>query len=359
MKTNNIKKIELGHRQLVFGFQDENQDQDDIIMACISEHLEKNGFVIVDDLVQAIIETHGFNETDILQNIFWLAKELKIHFRHNKNIIDPFAAKKILLQPCGEMVQIITNRPVNDLVLKEVISLYKKIVPGEQFNYDDQYELAVMLLESLLNYKEELLKIKPIAEKPFYPGSHETSTYLKTLEKLLMKKDSYNLILNCNLHKKEIIEMAREIKIITDFYSNHIKFWNNLIKSMGKFKTNLPDIRKNSEISSKYDDLLQIISSRTPYNLVSQAIELLEPVEKYNDVINKKKTMELCRSSLAEIDQMIEKSPGLFTSQRSDIDKKNRLLYNLRGIKKKIRHAMDMEKIETLLNDAEDMFDNF
>ncbi|MEA1947534.1 MAG: hypothetical protein U9N83_09570, partial [Thermodesulfobacteriota bacterium] len=84
MKNQDIKDIELGPRQLSFGFENNHSKQQDRLLYYIKNQIETHGQVVLDEFIQYVKERHEWSEFLILQNIFWLAQELKIHFRINK-----------------------------------------------------------------------------------------------------------------------------------------------------------------------------------------------------------------------------------------------------------------------------------
>jgi len=103
--------------------------------------------------------------------------------------------------------------------------------------------------------------------------------------------------------------------------------------------------------------LKQILSSPAPYDMISEAYELLEKVKKFNDMIVKEKTAQCRIDALFELDQMIEKMKGLLDAYNAGMVLRNRALYSLRQIKTRVEKAESINTVNLCLNDAEYIFD--
>ena len=79
------------------------------------------------------------------------------------------------------------------------------------------------------------------------------------------------------------------MKIISEFYTQKLKFWELLIQSIEDFRVNLTEIKKTKEIFSGFNRLTQILASSYPYNLLTEADRLLKKVQNHNDLIVQKK----------------------------------------------------------------------
>jgi len=86
MRKQDINNIEVGFRQLTFGFEKNNSKEQDRIMYYIKDQTETYGHVVLDEFVQYVRELHELSESLILQNIFWFVRELKIHLKRLQKI---------------------------------------------------------------------------------------------------------------------------------------------------------------------------------------------------------------------------------------------------------------------------------
>jgi len=360
MKIQNIKGIILGPRQLTFGFDNNARQEQDLVVSCIIEQFRTHGQVILDKFIPHVKEQHNLTEIDALQYIFWSAHELKIHFRSDGKNIVPFEAKQLLLKSPEKCVGIITNKVVENSIFQDVTRFYQKLPTGQNHNnFDDQYDFACSLLSDLKNWETSLKSFRPIAQRQFYPGSKKINEHLQLLKIMLARQDSYSIIYTCYNNKEKIAKMADDVQILSTFYPGQVKFWEVLIKSIEKFRVNLTEIKKKSEIFADFNRLTQILASPSPYNLLTETDRLLKTVQTHNDQIIQELTKAHRIKSISKIDSMIKELINLFDNHNRDQDMRNKYLYALRSAKKQLLHTKNIEQIDRVLCDTEDMVDDF
>ena len=361
MKYSDIKNINLGHRQLSFGFENNLSQEQNVVMECLADQIKQHGHVVLSEFVVYMKGTHGLSEFKILQYIFWIAQDFKIQFRINNKNLEPFKVKKLLLKPIelSKQVLIITAETVDDSVFQGARNLYLKI--SEETNIDDcdQYELGRFLAKKIRIWQNSLQSYKPSAQKKYFPGEKEIGKWLCFIKDISTKQDSFSLISAFYDNSAQILKLYAQEKNFSEFYTKHYDFWTTLIKSVEEFSENLHELNKNNEASADFDRLKQILSSPAPYDLTSEAYELLEKVRAFNDLIVKEKT-DRCRiDALSELDQMIEKMKNLLDTHNAGMDLRNRALYSLRQIKTRVEKTESINAVDLCLNDAEYTFDTF
>ena len=109
MIKQDIENIKLGPRQLLFDFEKDKSKEQTIVMDCIIDQTEKYGHIVFDEVVQYVNELHDLSDVTIIQYIFWLAKDLKIHFRIDEEILEPHKVRQILIK--SKWVCTLLNRP--------------------------------------------------------------------------------------------------------------------------------------------------------------------------------------------------------------------------------------------------------
>jgi len=181
--------------QLTFGFENNHSKQQDRLLYFIKNQIETYGQVVLDQFIQYVKERHEWSEFLILQNIFLLAQELKIHFRINKENLDPYNVKKILLENPDQPVEIVTNKSVDDFVFQRTKRFYQKL-SGKNIidNYDDQYEFSRLLAEEIRHWESCLNRYNPYTKKPYFPGKEQINRGLSVINKISAKLDSFSLI---------------------------------------------------------------------------------------------------------------------------------------------------------------------
>jgi len=358
MKEQDIKDIELGFRQLTFGFENKKLKEQDQIMYYIKNMTETNGHVVLDEFIQYVKELIELSEFAILQNIFWLAQELKIHFRINKQSLDPYNIKKILLENPDQPVGIILNKSVDDFVFQRTKRFYQEFSGKNIFdNYDDQYEFSRLLAEKIRHWESCLNTYKSFAKKPYFPGKEQIDRGLALIHMISAKLDSFSLINAFYNNRVPILKLVDDVKTLSEFYTQHMDSWVILTESIEAFAKNIPELKNKSEIITAFDRLKQILSISQPYDMVEEAWELYKKIKIHNDIIVENKT-EKCRiNGLKILGEMIEKMKNHLEAHKAGPDLRNKYLYSLRRISKNISKAKDIESINRLKSDAEDEFD--
>ncbi len=359
MRYSDIENINLGHRQISFGFENNLSQEQNAVMECLADQIKQHGHVVLSEFVLYVKETHGLTEFKILQYIFWIAQDFKIQFRINNKNLEPFKVKNLLLNSIesGEQLLIIAAETVDDSVFQGAKNLYLKISEDENIDDCDQYELWCFLAKKIRSWQNSFQSYKPSAQKKYFPGKKEINRWLSFIEDISIKQDSFSLISAFYDNSAQILNLYAQEKRLTEFYTKHHDFWTTLIKSVEEFSENEPELNKNNEASADFDGLKQILSSPAPYDMISEACESLEKVRVFNDMIVKEKTDQCRIDALSELDQMIEKMKGLLDAHNAGMDLRNRALYSLRQIKIRVEKAESINAVNLCLNDAEYMFD--
>lgn len=358
MRKQDIKDIELGPRQLTFGFENNHSKQQDQILYYIKRQIETHGQVVLEEFVQYVKDRFGGSEFAILQNIFWLAQELKIHFRINKQSLDPYHVKKNLLENPDQQVEIVTNESVNDLVFQSAKQFYQKL-SGKNIiaTYDDQYEFSRLLAEDIRNWKSCLNTYKSFAKKAYFPGKEQIESGLSLIHTISAKLDSFSLINAFYVSRDPILKLVDDVKTLSEFYTRHLDRWVILAESIEEFTKNIPELKNKTDIITAFDRLKQILSTSQPYGRVEEAWELYKKIKIYNDIIVKNKTEHYRMEMLTLLDHMIEEMKNHLKKHKAKPDLRNKFLYSLRMFSKNIRRAKDIETINQLKSDAKEKFD--
>lgn len=175
------------------------------------------------------------------------------------------------------------------------------------------------------------------------------------LSQILGRQDSYFLILACYENQGKIMEMAKDVHILLEFYSNHAGFWELLVQAIEKFEINLEKIKQNPEIFSAFNTLARIIALPAPYDEITKAKKKLKIVQEYNDFIEQEKLLEHQRKIISELDLMIEKLKTLFKKNNKDPDFRNTYLYELRTAKIKLENVRSIQTVKPIFANVKDL----
>lgn len=358
MKVHSIKSVELGPRQLSFGFDTRESDVTDLVMAHLIQGVETRGQVVLEAFVDQLSDSQDNSEQEILQAIFWLAHELKIHFRTAGETILPNQAKKLLLDSPQANIFLVTPETAEDSLFQQVRQVCGKIFQSTQ-GHQDQHEFAFALLEALKEWQTRLRSFQTAAQRPHFPGAGQIQAHQQFLTRLLVKQDAHSLIHSCFTHGERITTMAEEIRALSQFYTQDMEFWDQLIKSLAVFQENLPELVKIPEAVVAHERLIAIFHSPSPYALVPEARSLVMGLKEQNVLIEKQKLEAYRAGALVKIDAVIAKLEDLFDAYGADQDLRNGSLLALRGSKKQVDHLNDIQQMKQLVLDIQDLFDDF
>jgi hypothetical protein len=350
-----ISKVELGPRQMTFGFDDRIQQNMDRVYQEIESAIQSNGAVTLHDLLSSGSLLADISEAVILQSAFWLSGEKKIFFRCNGSGHSPHRTKQLLLENSRTIITIALNKKVDEKIFAAVQKMCRPIL-SEDAAQDDQYEFSRSLLTQLKQWRAELEVFQVKAERPGFPGRREIKNSLNFLEQLLKKQDPYTVIHTCLKFGHRMEKLAEDQSILRLFYKKKAQFWENLVDGMSAFKTNAAEIEKEKNVYEHYCRLKEIVSKPQPYSYVDEAQSAFEVVRACHEKIELRKLELLRRDTIAGTEKFIQKLIGLFDAFECDPEYRNETLLMLRGIKKKVASSMDVRQIKALFNDAKDLF---
>jgi hypothetical protein len=225
--------------------------------------------------------------------------------------------------------------------------LYQGLSEEKRFDdCDDQYEFSRLLVKKIKGWEGILKTFKSAAQKPFFPCEKEIDDCLHFMKKISVKLDSFSLINAFYDNKEKVLKVSDDVKIISEFYTQHIDFWKSLIQALEAFNDNLSEFIKDADIVAGFEKLKQILSSSAPYDMITEAKKML------------KKMTQQCRIALLRIvDNMIVEIKTHLDAHKTGQDLRNKSLYSLRTIKKRIGEANNISRMNLCLIDAEEKFD--
>ncbi len=348
MNKTDIEKLRLSPPQLCFDFEENPLKEQAVVYACLQKVLEQYGYAELGASLQRIREECGLSEAVILQHIFWLAVDLKIHFRLDGVHRKPYECRRALLRSPRQPVTIISNDPVSPAVYQDVKDLYKRLF-GEEGAADpsDQYALARCLVKKIGGWKRRLETCRDLLRKmPFIPYQTAIDDDLRFLEDISRKPDSFPLITTFHDHEERILKLAGEIEEITAAYLDHIAFWKKMIQSLEVIDHRLPKPNHNTDVSEHIDALRRILSSRAPAGRIPEAENTLSSItQQYRTIL------------LSRLDGMIERMQAHLEAHQATSDVRNRALYFLREAKKRVGGEGSLIYLAACFGDAQEKFD--
>ena len=352
-----VKKIELGPRQMTFGFDDSNTLDLDFVYSFIEKEYQAQGPVALHSIVTSHALMSGIPELlDILQAVFWLAEALKLHLYIADRPVSTFQAKQALLKNVDSNIDIVINQPVDSSRFDQAKDAAKFFLPALP-NDTDQYTFSRAVTNELESWHTRLTAYRSNhSDRPDVPGQSLMNNCLVMIDRLLEKKDDHAVILAIVKYRSKIPELAGNVQILSDFYTHKLSFWLAFTEQMEDFKQNEEMIRDNEQVHSIYRKLTVIRNHAHPFDQIEKAEQLLPELKGFHDRIEQEKTECLRRNCLEQTDKMIRKLSTLFDTFDAENEYRNNTLHELRALNKKIGSRRTMDEIKTVFNDAKDLF---
>lgn len=354
--TRLVKKIELGPRQMTFGFDNSISMDLDFVYSFIETEYQSQGPVALHHLIesQALVSRIP-SPLDILQAVFWLADELKIHLYVADQPVSAFQAKQTLIKNLDSTIDIVINQPVDQSRFDRAKSVAATFLPSLPKDLD-QYTFSRAVANELESWHTRLTSYQSHAGPPDVPGNSLIKNCLVLINRLLEKKDSHAVILALVKYQSKIPELSGNVQVLSDFYTRKLSFWTTFAELMKDFKQNMKMIQDNQQIHSIYRQLNGIRNASYPFDQIQKAEQLLPELKEFHNRIEQEKTERLRKDCLEQTDKMIRKLSTLFDAFDAESEYRNSTLHELRSLNKKISSRCNKDEIKILFNDAKDLF---
>ncbi len=351
MIKKDIEDIWLGPRQLSFDFEKDESPEQAVILDCLNRQIRQYGHIELDQFVQTVNELHGLPAGTILQSVFWLAKDLRIHFRVDKEIREPHQVRQLLLECMEKRVTIVPVKSVDHTIFQDVKNLYKKISVSEAIHVgDDQYELASLLAKQIKRWKAVFKTCESVVKNTFSAEDKEICAGMDLIDEITVKMDAYSLINAFYRHREIILKLPDDLKRVSDFYLEHRDFWKKLTRSLEEVSDGgLGEVARNPDIAASVEILKRILSvPAAAHDRIPEAKTMLNAIT------------EQCRHLLlTKLEDMIGEMKMHLDAHEAGPDLRNRSLYSLRTIKKRIHRAGSIGNMNLDFIEAEENFDVF
>ncbi|MBU4318621.1 MAG: hypothetical protein KKF30_15295 [Proteobacteria bacterium] len=379
MKT--IHNINLGFSQQTFDF-DQSYPQDlNEILAFIDCWIADNDHAILDEVISHLaIQRDKWSTTYILDSVNTLFKDEKIHFliagkkyfpenlqtdfskvdRSNLKFAqrrETFSVIKTHLSDPDQwkFVEIIKPERIKESDLLRAQVLCEKLFGTN--GGSSQNSLCHYLRKHLRKWNSNLEKFRKVSGQEQYPGTNEIQDGLAVTRRLLDVHDPFEFIITFINEEDRLCNAMCNFIILENFYSNQIYTWDILLKAVEAFKQNHADLEKKSDVKKALDTLFTILTDPRPYSFIEEIPILISIVKPVNDLIIEKQIASAKALAFEKIEQIIDKIVNVLNKRNTHSDMRNKTLYPLQSIKRKINAASSMQDITVYLEEAITEFD--
>lgn len=359
MDPKNLEQIVLGPRQVfLFDLEDETVADQQRVETCLSDHIRKNGMADLEAFVQTAASSLGLADVQVLQNLFWLAHDMKIHFLAAGEKIAPNAAKKILAESLQPRLQLAPSRLVDGTVFSKARDIYRQLThAGSAVENLDQFQFAHRLTIRLRDWNSTLEKYQKMARQPGFPGTDDIEAGLDLIRTVTADLDPYGLIQALVQYAEELSRLTRTISTLSDFFGSQSRRWRRMVEFRQVAGPTLAGSIEDPGIADAYTRFESILASLRPYDSVKEAWQLYHTVNAIYQKIVAQQTRKCRKAALAEVDALIRKMKKQLDLHDAEDDTRNQALYVLRTIAKSIQMANGIKEIHRFAEAAREAFD--
>ena len=379
---NVIKNINMGYPQQTFDFDQSHTRDLKKILLFVDVWIADNDRAMLDQLVNHFsIQPDKWSETYILELLNNLFQDDKIHFIiYGKKILpenakthfsgnDPsklpflqvrevFSVVRIHLSDPAQWqyVEIIKPEKVEEPDLLRVQHLGGKLFGdvGEV----SQNGLCRYLRRHLRMWKNDLEMFQKVAGGGQYPGTNEIRKGLTLTRKLLNVHEPCEFIETFINNEDRLCDAGYHIAILEHFYKNQIYIWDALIKAVENFEPNRTVLEKDPDVKKTLEALCKIATDPKPYRMIKKVWDLISIVKPANDLIVEKQMISAKTLAVEKIEKMIDTIVKILDKKKANSDIRNKALFPLQTIKKKINMASSIQSIADFLDEATAQFDD-
>ncbi|HWP91797.1 MAG TPA: BREX system P-loop protein BrxC [Thermodesulfobacteriota bacterium] len=318
------------------------------VMRYIDLKLGSNQPVLLDQLVNHFSKRdYGWPEweTVLIAAKLFMAGSIQFVTTEGENLSPKDALSPLTKTHQWKTVRIFKRKKRGEEEIKKARDLGKELFGT--IGPDGQDQLAQFLKEQLASWRRDLERFQPIANTGKYPGRNEIRECLDLTEKLHDIYDSYEFIGSFNEKKNELLKAHDDIHDIKGFYTNQIKAWDLMQEALHQYDQNITSLEKDPEAAQSLSKLRQIFESPKPYGEIKNVTGLIAKVKEVNDSIVERER----KSALTKVEEKINQLNKVLNEKKADTDLRNRTLYPIQEIKRKIGSETSVPKISYLSGD--------
>lgn len=309
--------------------------------------------IILDELIQHFAKRpYGWPEWEIVIHVAYLFMAGEIHLVLDGARMEPKAA----IEPLNKTSQwkstkIVKRRLPPEQDLKKAQRLGQELFGT--LGPEGTDALCQFLKKHLSDWRKDLSSFKPLADTGNYPGKKEIEEGIATSNKLVAIHDTFEFIKAFNDHEADLQDLSDDMHDLKDFYKNQKKTWEVLRDAANEFKPNQAILEKQEDIGRALRRMREILEAQSPYKMLKEVNGLISKVRSVNDKI----IAEQREDAVKEVDQKIEQVTKLLDAKSTTSDVRNKSLYPLQNVKKKIYSETSIPHISFMLQESQEKYE--
>ena len=377
-----MNNINLGFPQQTFDFDQSHTRDLKEALTFIDCWIADNDHAMLDQVVSHLsIQPDKWSTTYILDLLNTLFKDDEIHFFIDGKKIFPENVKTKFYRADQSKLQFLQRREIFSVIRTHLSDpaqwKYVELIKPEKVKESDlllaqhlgeklfgtvgvagQNNLCRYLRKHLRMWKNDLEMFRKVSGKGQYPGTNEIQDGLTLTRKLLDIHDPCEFIKTFINDEDRLCDATGHFTILVNFYKNQIYTWDALLKAAEDFKPNRTALEKNPDVKKVLDALFTILTDPKPYSMIKEIRDLISMVKPTNDLIVEKQIASAKALAFEKMEKKIDKIVKVLDEKNANSDMRNKALFPLQSIKRKINVASGIQGIAGYLDEAITEFDD-
>ena len=309
--------------------------------------------IILDELIEHFAKRpYGWPEWEIVILVAHLFMAGEIHLVLDGARMEPKAAIEPLNKTSQwKSIKILKRKRPPEKDLKTAQKLGQELFGS--LGPEGTEALCQFLRKHLTDWRKDLSSFKPLADTGNYPGKKEIEEGLVILTKVTAINDTFEFIKAFNDHKDDLQDLSNDMYSLDDFYRNQRHTWEALRNAANEFKPNQAILEKDEEIARALRRMKEILEAQSPYKMLKEVNGLITKVRSVNDSIIE----EQRQVAAGEFDQKIAQINSLLDAKGVHGDLRNKSLYPLQNLKKKMYSETSIPHINYMLQESQEKYD--
>lgn len=243
----------------------------------------KSQQVVLHDMLEKrySLRPYGWPDEEVLLLVARLVVLSEINLVMDSTTLPIDKVYEAITTPVKRRKIILRKRETSDpKAIQNARSLGKELFA--EMGPDGEDGLHVFLQTKLKNWQSSLQGYKQLAETGNYPGGEEITSGLALINPLIADKESRKFIERFNTLKKDLLDLAEEFHDLETFYEKQRSTWEKLRKAHSTFQLNRLELEKDSQAGPALKRMLEVLSAKSPYGLIKEAVPLIDTVNAVN-----------------------------------------------------------------------------
>ncbi|EAU41314.1 ATPase-like protein [Fulvimarina pelagi HTCC2506] len=207
---------------------------------------------------------------------------------------------------------------------------------------------------NLTNWQNDLKTWGALADDGELPGKATVATIQGIIAPIMQKRGSYELIEAFVAAKSELSGVFEDYEDLSDFHSSQKQAWYAMRKAVKEFAINEKEIEKDDAAARALASIKEILTLEAPYSRVREGSALIATVAEANRVLLEKRR----EHAFGIIDPLIAKIQTELDSVSAEAELRNRSLYPIQNIRKRIETTPSVSAIFMAQTEARDAYDD-